>query len=63
MNEIYNLFFNNDGKRYISIDLFYYFDYVVLAYWIMGDGSKSGKEIILCTDSFSLQEMVLLMNI
>jgi hypothetical protein len=29
----------------------------------MGDGSKSGKGIILCTDSFSVEEVVLLMNI
>lgn len=61
--EIYNLFFDNNGKRYININLFHYFDYAVLAHWIMGDGSKSGKGIILCTDSFSLKEVVLLMNI
>jgi len=29
----------------------------------MGDGSKSRKGIILCTDSFTLKEVVLLMNI
>jgi LAGLIDADG DNA endonuclease family len=29
----------------------------------MGDGSKMGKGIILCTDSFSVVEVVLLMNI
>lgn len=63
MNEIYNLFFNEKGKRYISINLFHYFDYVVIAHWIMGDGSKMGKGIILCTDSFTTQEVVVLMNI
>jgi hypothetical protein len=29
----------------------------------MGDGSKRKKGLILCTDNFSLQEVVLLVNI
>jgi LAGLIDADG DNA endonuclease family len=29
----------------------------------MGDGAKRNKGIILCTDSFSLKEIILLMNI
>ena len=29
----------------------------------MGDGSKMGKGIIICTDSFTLKEIILLMNI
>ena len=29
-------------------------DYMVLAHWIMGDGSKRAKGIVLCTDNFSL---------
>ena len=29
----------------------------------MGDGAKLGKGIFLCTDSFSLTEVILLMNI
>jgi len=29
----------------------------------MGDGSKIGKGLILCTDSYSLKEIVILMNI
>jgi len=29
----------------------------------MGDGSKIGKGILLCTDSFTLKEVILLMNI
>ena len=36
---------------------------MVLAHWIMGDGSKRAKGIVLCTDNFSLQEVVLLVNI
>ena len=36
---------------------------MVLAHWIMGDGSKRAKGIVLCTDNFSLQEVILLANI
>lgn len=64
LNEIYDLFYNlNDGKRCLNFDLYHYFDYIVLAHWIMGDGSKSGKGVIICTDSFTLKEVIFLMNI
>ena len=29
----------------------------------MGDGAKRNKGIVLCTDSFTLKEVILLMNI
>jgi hypothetical protein len=29
----------------------------------MGDGTKSGKGLVLCTDSFTIKEVVFLMNI
>lgn len=29
----------------------------------MGDGSRKNKGLLLCTDSFTIQEVVLLMNI
>lgn len=64
LNEIYYLFYNkNSKKKIIKEDLFHYMNYVTLAYWIMGDGSKIGKGILLCTDSFTLKEVILLMNI
>lgn len=44
-------------------ELFYYINYVTLAHLIMGDGIKQEKGIMLCTDSFSLKEIILLMNI
>ena len=36
---------------------------VALAHWIMGDGSHLSQGIQLCTDSFSLQDTVKLMNV
>ena len=72
--ESFNLLFNllyiftpmNHKINYvktIKTDLFFYMDYIVLAHLIQGDGAKKNKGITLCTDNFSLQEVVLLINI
>jgi hypothetical protein len=64
--EIFNLFYKTVDKKWVKTikqDLFFYMDYIVLAHWIMGDGSKLNKGITLCTNSFTLQEVVLLINI
>jgi hypothetical protein len=66
LNEIFNLFcLTNNGKivKTIKQELFFHMDYIVLAHWIMGDGSKRAKGLVLCTDNFTLQEVVLLVNI
>lgn len=63
-SEIHSLFFKDENKRKsISVELLDYFDYVVLAHWIMGDGAKRNKGIILCTDSFTIKEIIILINI
>jgi len=61
-NEIYFLFYKNNCK-YINPELFNYIDYIALAHWIMGDGSKKNKGITLCTDSLTFKEVIILMNI
>jgi len=66
LNEIFNLFYLTINAKIIKTvkqELFFYMDYIVLANWIMGDGSKRNKGLVLCTDNFSLQEVVLLVNI
>lgn len=66
LNEIFNLFYltiNEKAVKSVKQELFFYMDYMVLAHWIMGDGSKRAKGLVLCTDNFSLQEVVLLVNI
>ena len=66
LNEIFNLFYLNiNGKiiKTVKQELFFHMDFMVLAHWIMGDGSKRDKGLILCTDNFNLQEVVLLVNI
>jgi hypothetical protein len=66
LNVIYNLFYIENIKtkiKSISPELFHYIDYIAIAHWIQGDGAKRNKGIILCTDCFSIKEVVLLMNI
>lgn len=75
LTEIFNLFYINvpsstgkgkdtlNYKKKLNENLYEYFDEVVLAHWIMGDGTKYGKGIILCTDSFSYFDINILINI
>ena len=63
INEVYNLFYNENNRKVIKLELYEYIDYVSIAYWIMGDGAKKNKGITLCTDCFSFKEVVTLMNI
>lgn len=66
--DIHNLFFVSaivKGKRIKTIkpELFFYLDYIALAHWIQGDGSRLNKGVTLITHGFSLKEVILLMNI
>lgn len=36
---------------------------VTLAHWIMGDGTFNGITLLLCTDSYWIRELVLLINV
>lgn len=54
--EIYNIFYTKNSIKSISQELLDYFDYIVQAHWIMGDGSKNKKGLILCTNRFTLKE-------
>ena len=36
---------------------------ISLAHWIMGDGASLNNSIVLCTDSFTIQDVVKLMNV
>jgi len=64
LNEIYKLFYIENIKvKIITPELFHYIDHIAIAHWIQGDGAKRNKGIILCTDCFSIKEVILLMNI
>lgn len=65
--EIRSLLYKENQKyqfiRSIQFDLFFYLDYIALAHWIKGDGARHNKGIILCTDGFTIKEVIFLMNI
>ncbi len=52
-----------DGKKIIPIDLFDYLTPLALSIWIMGDGSHRSHGLVICTDSFSLKEVIYLINV
>jgi len=62
-NEIFKLLYRGNNIKTITPDLYDYFNLIVFAHWIMGDGAKKNKGITLCTDSFSFKEVIILMNI
>lgn len=59
---LYDLFYLN-GVKIVSPEIFHFFTPVSLAYWIMSDGVSSRYGLTLCTDSFTIQKIVLLINI
>lgn len=61
-NQIYKLFII-EGVKVISSELFFYLSPKALAYWIMSDGVSSQYGLTICTDCFSVKEVVLLINI
>lgn len=60
--ELYYLFYPNKVKI-IPKDIYNMLTPVALAHLIMGDGSYVSKGILLCTDSYFIQDVVRLMNV
>lgn len=62
LNELYNLFYKNN-KKIIPYCIFDLLTPLALAHWIMEDGAKLNKGLVLCTDSFTLLEVINLCNV
>nr|QWC53687.1 LAGLIDADG homing endonuclease [Rhizoctonia solani] len=63
-NEFYNLFYF-EGKKFIPTNIGSLLTLLGLAYWICDDGSfyKSTKTVVLCTESFIMEEVELLISV
>lgn len=63
-NEIYNLFYPS-GVKTVPLNIKELMTPLGLAYWIADDGSfnKSNRHVVLCTDSFTLSEVNLLISV
>lgn len=60
---LYSKFYLN-GLKIVPTDIYNMLTPVALAHLIMGDGtSDHGNGVILCTDSFNLKDVIILMNV
>jgi hypothetical protein len=62
LNELYSLFIV-DGVKTIKNDLFHFLSPRALAYWIMSDGVSNQYGLTICTDAFTIKDVVILINI
>ena len=60
-NEFDKLFYKNKKKKTIPESIFDILTPISLAHWIMGDGAKLNNGLVLCTDSFTIEEVITLM--
>ena len=63
ITELYHLFYVNPDKKVIPQNIYELLTPVALAHWILGDGSAIGSGLRLGTDSFTIKECVLLINV
>jgi len=61
-NEFHELFYENKMKR-IPVNITEWLTTRGLAYWAQDDGSKMGSGFIFCTDSYSLENVQLLVKV
>ena len=62
LTEWYNVFYVKKTKI-VPLDLYNILTYESLAYWIMGDGTKSGRGLTLQTQSFTIKECVFIISV
>lgn len=60
--ELYSLFYM-EGVKVIPEDIYNLLTPAALAHWIMGDGGARSTGLMLCTDSYPVKSVVLLMNV
>ena len=62
LTEIYNVFYDIDKKKTIPTNIKDYIGPATIAMWIMCDGWKANKGVNLATNSFTIEENILLIN-
>jgi len=62
LTTLYHLFYV-DGVKVIPNCIYDLITPIALAHWIMGDGNWVGSGLRLCTDSFTIPEVVRLINV
>lgn len=60
----HKLFYVNRKKTIPPFEIIYYLiNPIALAHWISGDGIALKKGLVLCTDSYTLKEVIVLINV
>jgi hypothetical protein len=59
---LHSLFYS-DGKKIIPQNIYELLTPAALSHLIMGDGSAQRHGLIICTDSYSVQDVVRLINV
>lgn len=62
LTKLHTLFYDNKIKI-IPEDIYNLLDPIALAHWIQGDGKLDKSGLTLCTDSYSIQDVVRLINV
>ena len=62
ITELHKDYYINKTKT-VKFSIFTDLTPVALAHWIMGDGTFNGITLLLCTDSYSIKQVVLLINV
>lgn len=62
LTDIHSLFYV-DKVKIIPYNIYDLLTPVAVAHWIQGDGTKHGNGLVLCTDSFTIGEVVTLINV
>jgi hypothetical protein len=55
--------FSPGGTKVVPTNIYDLLTPVALAHWIMGDGAAQAHGLIICTDSFSIEDVVRLINV
>jgi hypothetical protein len=64
LTELHNLFYPNGIKSIpAGVIMYHLVSPIALAHWLCGDGTWHGCGVIICTDSFTVPEVVHLMNV
>ena len=62
LNDLYNIFVIN-GIKIVPFNIYDLLNDIALAHWIMCDGSRQRRGLVLCTDNFSNYDVARLMNV
>lgn len=64
ITELHTLFYSGTTKeKVVPIDIYNLLTPAALAHWIMGDGVVQRHGLLLCTDSYSIEDIVRLINV